>query len=119
MNNELPKIILEAGTGYFRWVCDICGETQEKDGMYSRVIFPYDERGMMLHYDICRNCLEAGVEGAIERSKKRAKELEELAQVHKECIPNVLRAVSEWKCGKDYDAVHKAFEKEMQADYPF
>ena len=111
-----PTIELEAGRGYLRWVCDICGETQEKDGMLSRVVFLADSIGMRLDYDICRNCLEAGVEGATERSVKRAEYLEVLAQSHREAIPNVLRMVSEWKTGKDYDAVCEEFEKQFREE---
>ena len=130
MNNQIAKIELRAGKGYFRWGCDICGETQEKDGMLSRVIYPDNEVGDVWEFDICRRCLEAGTEGAVARSLKRAEKLEESAQFQKEFIPNILRAVSDWKSDKDYDAISEAFEqaiineinnaeKELQDDFPF
>lgn len=100
------------GTGiYTRWTCDICGELQDKDGVNSRVVF--EVNGCICDYDICRVCLDAGIEGAAERSIKRAEKLEEWAALHREGIPDVLRHVSEWKSGKDYDDVSEAFEKEL------
>jgi hypothetical protein len=64
-------------------------------------------------YRICRACWEAGVEGAIERSNTHAARLEKWAQFQREVIPNILRMVSDWKTGKDYDDVIQAFEQEL------
>ena len=104
-------IEIQGGAGYTRWVCDICGELQEKDGMNSRVWFEVDDCGC--NYRICRACLDAGVEGAVGRSMQRAKQLEDIVAMHRDSVPAVLRAVAEWKSGKDYDAAYKAFEDEV------
>lgn len=109
--NTKPVIELKGGGGYTRWVCDICGDTQEKDGMISRVVFQVD--GVHCHYDICRTCLDAGIEGAVKRSHEHAEYLELLAAVHREAVPEVIRSIAEWKSGKDYDAAIKAFEREF------
>ena len=114
MNSKNNTIELKAGKGYFRWTCDICGGLQEKDGMDSRVVFEVDGAGC--YYDICRACLDAGVEGAATRSIKRAEQLEEWVVLHREAIPNILSMVSEWKSGKDYDAVSEQFERELMAE---
>jgi hypothetical protein len=100
------NIKLEAYRGYTRWACDVCGETQEKDGMLSTV----EPDGI----DICRACLEAGPEGAIERAAKQAERLQEYVNSLRVDYPVLLRSVTEWKTGKDYDAVINAREKQIR-----
>jgi hypothetical protein len=102
------------GTGcYFRWTCDVCGELQEKDGMRSRIVIE-DEPNVTL--DICKTCLDAGPDGAIERALKSAEELEELARSIREDYPRVIKGISEWKTGADYDNVQAAWELEFEKE---
>ena len=105
------KIELEERKGYLRWVCDVCGEMQGKDGMRPAV---KDGEGEI---NICRTCLEAGVDGAIERAIKHAERLQRYVDSLRTDYPVLLRSVIEWKTGKDYDAVFDAFEKQLQAEY--
>lgn len=110
--NEV-KIELE-GTGcYFRWTCDICGDVQEKDGMSSKVIISEDKDDYL---EICRTCLDAGVEGAIERSIKHANRLQEQVNAIRGELPVYLHSVSEWKTGEDYDAAFSAFNDLLEQE---
>src|SRR5262245_53126357 len=109
MNVKSATIKLEATAIYFRWSCDVCGETQDKDGMFSEIKVEEDEK-----IAICRTCLDAGVDGAIERAAKQAQRIQEYVDSLRNDYPVILRSVDQWKTGKDYDAVFKAFDSQFE-----
>jgi hypothetical protein len=102
----MTEITIEHSRGYVRWSCNVCGETQDKDGQRSLLVQNDDSDSM----NICRACLQAGPEGAIERAKKYANLLQDHAKFLVEGVPDIVHAVGVWKTGADYDAVLEAGE---------
>ena len=113
MNAENINIVLEAGAGYRRWPCQICGEWQD-DGMSSKLEIELGDNGK-LTLRICRTCLDAGAKGAGERALEYANHLRQHAETVEQ-FPDFLRSISEWKTGADYDAVVDEFEQPFREE---
>jgi hypothetical protein len=103
------EIKLEATGILFKWGCNCCGEIQPEDGMRSWIIVPPSSGSEESRiYKICRSCLDAGLEGAIRRYYgPNLTEEKILKYADRDKIVSVLRRVTNWKTGAEYDAVYE------------
>jgi hypothetical protein len=120
------KVRVFAHNVFTRFSCVLCGGIIEKEGV-SAVLEGYTEdREKKADFgDICRECLDAGREGASERMHHKAGHLREHAEWLEQLAGDVIRAES-WASSDDLDSARRDLDNEMgihrraaQEDIPF
>ena len=111
-------IIITAGAGYTRRLCNVCGSVSD-DGMASNIVGATDGEIDFASgaCGICRTCLDAGKEGAVARSKAYAERVREHLNWLESELPLLIDSVSDWKDGSEYDSISDEWENAVRKDY--